>query len=77
MNHTSAESEVQAGEEAESAPLLTALDRCDACGAQAYVQTTLSTGPLLWCAHHYNKSETKLAGLLVELIDERWRLIQA
>jgi hypothetical protein len=32
---------------------LTALDRCDRCGAQAYVRATLPAGTeLLFCAHH-------------------------
>ena len=31
---------------------LTAADRCDRCGAQAYLRVTLHTGELLFCAHH-------------------------
>jgi hypothetical protein len=32
---------------------LTVLDRCDRCGAQAYVRATLHVGgELLFCAHH-------------------------
>ena len=32
---------------------LTAADRCDRCGAQAYVRATLmSGGELMFCAHH-------------------------
>lgn len=27
-------------------------DRCDACGARAWVEVIMSTGPLLFCAHH-------------------------
>jgi hypothetical protein len=30
----------------------TALDRCDRCGAQAFVRALLTTGDLLFCAHH-------------------------
>lgn len=30
----------------------TALDRCDRCGAQAFVRAVLSSGDLLFCAHH-------------------------
>ena len=33
-------------------PSLTALDRCDSCGAQAYVRVTLASGDLLFGAHH-------------------------
>ena len=32
-------------------PRFTALDRCDRCGAQAYVEVTLATGTLLFCLH--------------------------
>ena len=35
-----------------SAPSLTALDRCDRCGAQAQVRAVLPTGELLFCGHH-------------------------
>lgn len=30
----------------------TALDRCDRCGAQAFVRAVLPVGDLLFCAHH-------------------------
>ena len=40
---------------------LTAHDRCDSCGAQAYVRVTLETGELLFCAHHGAKYKEKLA----------------
>lgn len=41
---------------------LTAADRCDRCGAQAYVRVTLSAGELLFCAHHARQHEAALAG---------------
>ena len=31
---------------------LTAHDRCDRCGAQAYVRVGLEAGELLFCGHH-------------------------
>lgn len=35
------------------APQLSAADRCDRCGAQAYVRARLHTGgELLFCGHH-------------------------
>jgi hypothetical protein len=35
------------------APTLSAADRCDRCGAQAYVRARLHAGgELLFCAHH-------------------------
>lgn len=27
-------------------------DRCDACGAQAFVRAVMTTGDLLFCGHH-------------------------
>ena len=44
----------------ESTPL-NALDRCDRCGAQAYVRATLATGgELMFCAHHGKEYAEKL-----------------
>lgn len=31
---------------------LTTADRCDACGAQAFVRVVLASGELLFCGHH-------------------------
>ncbi len=47
---------------------LGALDRCDRCGAQAYVRAVLAAGELLFCAHHGREYGEKLAreALLVE-----------
>lgn len=61
---------------------LTALDRCDRCGAQAYVKIAGSTGELLFCGHHYNKivndpnSYTKMMSFMLVVVDERERLIE-
>lgn len=35
--------------------VLTAQDRCDQCGAQAYVLVEGMSGSLMFCAHHYTK----------------------
>lgn len=58
------------------APELTAADRCDRCGAQAYVRVTLSEGlELLFCAHHGREHQEKLQGLDdVKIQDETHRL---
>jgi hypothetical protein len=40
---------------------LGALDRCDRCGAQAYVRAVLAAGELLFCAHHGREYGEKLA----------------
>lgn len=57
------------------APDLTAADRCDRCGAQAYVRARLSSGhALLFCAHHGREHMPKLRGVAVEIIDHTDRL---
>ena len=51
---------------------LTSLDRCDQCGAKAWVRATLaSTGhDLLYCAHHANAHEAKLRPMCSAWHDE-------
>lgn len=54
---------------------LTAADRCDRCGAQAYVRVTLgSGGELLFCAHHARKYEEGLRKVASDIQDETERL---
>lgn len=54
---------------------LTTADRCDRCGAQAYVLVRLlSGGELLFCAHHAKQYESGLKPLAVEIVDETNRL---
>ena len=60
---------------------LNSLDRCDRCGAQAYVRAILvSGGELLFCSHHYNKivdspaGYTKMMAFMSAVLDERERL---
>lgn len=54
---------------------LTAIDRCDRCGAQAYVLVRLlSGGELLFCAHHAKQYESGLRTVAGEIIDETDRL---
>ena len=55
---------------------LTAMDRCDYCGAQAYVRVTGVTGSLDFCGHHYNRHQDKLTSFAFETIDERDKLIE-
>jgi hypothetical protein len=58
------------------ADLLTAVDRCDRCGAQAYVRVTMPAGgELLFCAHHGREYTPKLRELSAEITDEYDRLI--
>lgn len=54
---------------------LTAVDRCDRCGAQAYVRVLLpSRLDLLFCAHHNRQYSSALADIAVEIQDETTRL---
>ena len=57
--------------------LLTALDRCDTCNAQAYYLVGFLVGELLFCRHHYLKNETKLVKESFKVIDESARLYPA
>jgi hypothetical protein len=55
---------------------LTALDRCDRCGAQAYVRVELAAGgELLFCAHHAREHADKLQQVAAAIQDETGRLV--
>jgi len=57
------------------APTLTSADRCDRCGARAYVRARLSSGgELLFCAHHGREHLPKLQHLSSNIQDETDRL---
>ena len=54
---------------------LTAADRCDRCGAQAYLRATLPSGrELVFCAHHGKELQESLASAGASLHDETERL---
>ena len=60
------------------APSLSATDRCDRCGAQAYVRVVLDGGSdLLFCSHHWNTHAEKLRPVALEIVDETHRLTEA
>lgn len=46
-------------------------DRCDRCGAQAFVFAQGINGDLLFCGHHFTKHEEALYNWAYEIIDER------
>ncbi|MEZ5113183.1 MAG: hypothetical protein R2693_06900 [Nocardioidaceae bacterium] len=47
---------------------LTAIDRCDRCGAQAYLRVRLqSGGELLFCAHHAREHGDKIRELAIDV----------
>ena len=56
---------------------LSAMDRCDSCGAQAYIRVTLNSGDLLFCAHHGNQFKGKLFPTALNWHDESARLLQS
>ncbi len=59
---------------ATAAPL-TAADRCDRCGAQAYIRVVLAAGgELLFCGHHGRRYETALRERAATWHDETQRL---
>ncbi|MCY7396529.1 MAG: hypothetical protein LH468_10325 [Nocardioides sp.] len=54
---------------------LTAQDRCDRCGAQAYLRVELqSGGELLFCAHHAREHGDKLKEIAATVVDETHKL---
>ncbi len=54
---------------------LTAVDRCDRCGAQAYLRVELTGGgELLFCAHHAREHGDKLREVAVTVHDETNKL---
>lgn len=61
-----------------SHPPLTAADRCDRCGAQAYIRVTMpSGGELLFCAHHGHAHEIKLRAMAAQFQDDSHHLAES
>jgi hypothetical protein len=61
----------------ETAYQLTAADRCDSCGAQAYVRVEMESGSeLFFCSHHGKKFHDKLSPLAKSWLDESARLLE-
>jgi hypothetical protein len=57
---------------------LTAADRCDRCGAQAYLRVLLmSGGELLFCAHHGREHADALRMVASDIQDETHQLVAA
>jgi len=50
---------------------LTVSDRCDRCGAQAFVRVYLDGGSALqFCGHHFREHEVRLRGVAVDVQEE-------
>lgn len=65
--------------EAEARPLSDTLnnaDRCDQCGAQAFVWVNMpnSQAGLLYCGHHFNRNEEGLRKVAIDIWDERYKI---
>ncbi|MDU0349199.1 hypothetical protein [Actinomyces sp. MRS3W] len=56
---------------------LTTADRCDLCGAQAYLRVVLASGELLFCAHHGRSHREALEQQALFIQDESDRLTRA
>lgn len=50
---------------------LTAADRCDGCGARAWVRAVVGGTELLFCAHHGTKSMAALLDVADVVQDDR------
>lgn len=50
---------------------LTAHDRCDACGARAFVRAVMPSSDLFFCAHHATKHLDALYGQALFVQDDR------
>lgn len=60
---------------APGAPALSAADRCDRCGAQAYLRVELQTGgELHFCAHHAREHGEALREIAASVQDETHKL---
>ena len=62
--------------------LLSPLDRCDSCNAEALVQVTGINGDLLFCGHHYNNimampdGYNSMMSFMISIVDEREKLVE-
>jgi hypothetical protein len=55
-------------------PALTAADRCDICGAQAFIRVVLASGDLVFCGHHGTANKDKLKPIAITWQDETDKL---
>lgn len=56
---------------------LTTADRCDLCGAQAFVRVVLASGELLFCGHHARAHADALAAQALFIQDETEHILTA
>lgn len=53
---------------------LTTADRCDVCGAQAFIRVVLASGELLFCGHHGHAHMSALEKQALFIQDETSQL---
>ncbi|NBR64335.1 MAG: hypothetical protein EBS85_00240 [Micrococcales bacterium] len=68
------ESNQEVSEVATELPALTAADRCDVCGAQAFIRVVLASGDLVFCGHHGSANKDKLKPIAISWQDETDKL---
>lgn len=51
-------------------------DRCDLCGAQAFVEVVMESGKLLFCGHHARKFQNSYSKTAVK-VNDYTHLLQA
>jgi hypothetical protein len=61
-------------EKTEELKPLTAADRCDVCGAQAFIRVVLASGDLVFCGHHGTANKEKLKPIAITWQDETDKL---
>lgn len=64
----------EAVETTQAVKALTAADRCDVCGAQAFIRVVLTTGDLVFCGHHGQANKEKLKPIAINWQDETDKL---
>ena len=57
--------------------VLTAHDRCDKCGFQAYFMSVFDFGELLFCRHHFLENEDVLKDISYYIVDQSEKLLKA
>lgn len=45
-------------------------DRCDRCGAQAFILATGVSGELMFCGHHYHEHEYQITQWAYKIVNE-------
>ena len=57
---------------------LTAADRCDLCGARAYIRALITVfhPELLFCGHHGHEFEAALRSMALDFVDESAAILE-